>query len=218
VRIAVADDAVLLREGVVRLLREAGFDVTGQVGTGDELVRLVDADPPDVCVVDIRMPPTFTDEGLRAASLIGERHPDVGVVILSQYDDASYAMQLLAHGAKGRGYLLKDRVMDVEEFVDAVRRVAQGGSAIDPQIIAGLVGRPRRRSPLDELTDREREVLALMAEGRSNVSIERKLFLSQKTVEGHVRNIFAKLGLQPEEGVHRRVLAVLTYLRKPQQD
>jgi DNA-binding NarL/FixJ family response regulator len=218
VRVAVADDAVLLREGVVRLLREAGFDVTGQVGTGDELVRLVDADPPDVCVVDIRMPPTFTDEGLRAASLIGERHPDVGIVILSQYDDAGYAMQLLAHGAKGRGYLLKDRVMDVEEFVDAVRRVAEGGSAIDPQIIAGLVGRPRHRSPLDDLTGREREVLALMAEGRSNVSIERKLFLSQKTVEGHVRNLFAKLGLQPEEGVHRRVLAVLTYLRAPQHD
>jgi DNA-binding NarL/FixJ family response regulator len=213
VRVAVADDAVLLREGVVRLLREAGFDVTGQVGTGEDLVRLVDADPPDVCVVDIRMPPSFTDEGLRAASLIGERHPDVGVVILSQYDDASYAMQLLAHGAKGRGYLLKDRVMDIDDFVDAVRRVGEGGSAIDPQIIAGLVDRPRHRSPLDDLTEREREVLALMAEGRSNVSIERKLFLSQKTVEGHVRNIFAKLGLQPEEGVHRRVLAVLAYLR-----
>jgi DNA-binding NarL/FixJ family response regulator len=215
VRVAVADDAVLLREGVVRLLREAGFDVVGQVGTGDELVRLVDADPPDVCVVDIRMPPSFTDEGLRAAAEIGERHPNVGVVILSQYDDAGYAMQLLAHGARGRGYLLKDRVMDVEEFVEAVRRVADGGSAIDPQIIANLVGRPRARSPLDDLTERERQVLALMAEGYSNGAIERKLFLSQKTVEGHVRNIFAKLGLQPEEGVHRRVLAVLTYLRAP---
>ncbi len=212
-RVAVADDAVLLREGVVRLLVEAGFDVTGQVGTAEELMALVDGDPPDVCVVDIRMPPTHTDEGLRAAAEIGERHPSVGVVILSQYADAAYAMQLLAKGAEGRGYLLKDRVMDVDEFVDAVRRVAEGGSAIDPEIVARMVGRSRARSPLDELTDREREVLALMAEGRSNAAIERRLFLAPKTVEGNIRNIFQKLGLRQEGDDHRRVLAVLTYLR-----
>jgi DNA-binding NarL/FixJ family response regulator len=213
VRVAVADDAVLLREGVVRLLVEAAFDVVGQVGTAEDLLALVDADPPDVCVVDIRMPPTHTDEGLRAAAEIGERHPSVGVLILSQYADVAYAMQLLAQGAEGRGYLLKDRVMDVEEFADAVRRVGDGGSAIDPEIVARVVGRSRARSPIDELTDREREVLALMAEGRSNAAIERRLFLAPKTVEGNIRNIFQKLGLRPEGDDHRRVLAVLTYLR-----
>jgi serine/threonine-protein kinase len=213
VRVAVADDAVLLREGVVRLLVEAGFDMVGQAGTAEDLLTLVDADPPDVCVVDIRMPPTHTDEGLLAAAEIGVRHPSVGVVILSQYADVAYAMQLLANGAEGRGYLLKDRVMDVEEFIDAVRRVGEGGSAIDPEIVARVVGRSRATSPLDELTEREREVLALMAEGRSNAAIERRLFLAPKTVEGNIRNIFLKLGLRPEGDDHRRVLAVLTYLR-----
>ena len=212
-RVVVADDAVLLREGVVRLLAEGGFDVAGQAGTAEELIELVERERPDVCVVDIRMPPTHTDEGLRAAAEIGARHPSIGVVILSQFADVGYAMQLLANGAAGRGYLLKDRVMDVEEFVEAVRRVGEGGSAVDPDIIAKLVARPRSRSQVDELTEREREVLALMAEGRSNAAIEARLFLSPKTVEGHVRNIFQKLGLPPEEGVHRRVLAVLTYLR-----
>jgi serine/threonine-protein kinase len=213
VRVVVADDAVLLREGVVRLLAEAGFDVAGQAGTAEDLLELVEREHPDVCVVDIRMPPTHTDEGLRAAAEIGARYPSTGVVILSQFADVGYAMRLLANGAAGRGYLLKDRVMDVEEFVDAVRRVGDGGSAVDPDIIAKLVARPRARSPVDELTEREREVLALMAEGRSNAAIEARLFLSPKTVEGHVRNIFQKLGLPPEEGVHRRVVAVLTYLR-----
>jgi DNA-binding NarL/FixJ family response regulator len=213
VRVAVADDAVLFREGLVRLLLEAGFEVTGQVGTGEDLIRLVDESPPDVCVLDIRMPPTHTDEGLLAAQTIRERHPAVGAVILSQYADVAYAMRLLADGAEGRGYLLKDRVTDIEEFADAVRRVGSGGSAIDPEIVARIVGRVRARSPLDALTDRERDVLALMAEGRSNAAIERLLFMAPKTVEGHVRSIFQKLDLVPEQENHRRVLAVLTYLR-----
>jgi DNA-binding NarL/FixJ family response regulator len=212
-RVAVADDAVLLREGIVSLLRGAGFDVVAQAGDADDLLRAVDRDDVDVCVVDIKMPPTHTDEGVRAALRIRERYPAVGVLVLSQYAETSYAMRLFAGGAAGVGYLLKDRVADVEMFTEAVRRVAGGGSVVDPEVVGRMVGRSRPAGPLDALTEREREVLALMAEGRSNQAIEHRLYLSAKTVEAHVRNIFTKLGLEQTADDHRRVLAVLTYLR-----
>ena len=212
-RVALADDSILLREGVARLLADAGFAVTAQAGDAEELLASVRADPPDVAVTDIRMPPTHTDEGLRAAHQIRSEFPDVGVLVLSQFVETDYAMQLVSEGAAGLGYLLKDRVTNVQEFTDSVRRVAAGGSVIDPEVVTRLVGKARQASPLDALSDREKEVLALMAEGRSNQAISESMFLSEKTVEGHVRSIFSKLDLLPTPDDHRRVLAVLTYLR-----
>jgi DNA-binding NarL/FixJ family response regulator len=208
----IADDSVLLREGVVRILAEAGFDVVGQAGDADELMLKVRSYSPDVAVVDIRMPPSHTDEGLRAAQEIREKHPGVGVLVLSQYIEPAYAMELLAESAEGVGYLLKDRVSDVNEFADAVRRVADGGSALDPAIVSQLVGRRRGDDPLGELTPREREVLGLMAEGRSNQGIAQRLVVTERAVEKHVTSIFSKLRLPATAEDHRRVLAVLTYL------
>jgi DNA-binding NarL/FixJ family response regulator/class 3 adenylate cyclase len=212
-KVALADDAVLLREGVARLLTEAGFDVVGQSGTADDLLLKVRSYSPDVAVVDIRMPPTHTDEGLRAAQEIRANYPDVGVLVLSQYVEPTYAMELLAESAEGVGYLLKDRVSDVEEFAAAVRRVAEGGSALDPALVTQLVGRRRQHDPLEDLTDREREVLELMAEGRSNQAIGERLFITPRAVEKHITSIFGKLRLPPAPEDHRRVLAVLAYLR-----
>jgi DNA-binding NarL/FixJ family response regulator/class 3 adenylate cyclase len=212
-RVTLADDSVLLREGVARLLSDNGFHIVAQAGTAQELLDAVRDDPPDVAVVDVRMPPTFTDEGLRAAHQIRSEQPEVSVLVLSQYVETSYAMELLAAGASGLGYLLKDRVADVREFTDAVRRVGAGGSVIDPEVVSSLVGRARQANPLDSLTEREREVLTLMAEGRSNQAISERVHLNAKTVEGHVRNIFTKLDLPPAADDHRRVLAVLAFLR-----
>jgi DNA-binding NarL/FixJ family response regulator len=213
VRVVLAEDSVLLREGVARILVEAGFDVVGQAGNADELMLKVRSYSPDVAIVDIRMPPTHTDEGLRAAQEIRENHPDVGVLVLSQYVEATYAMELLAESAEGVGYLLKDRVSDVNEFADAVRRVGEGGSALDPTIVSQLVGRRRRDDPIDQLTPREREVLGLMAEGRSNSGIAEQLVVTERAVEKHVTSIFSKLRLPAASEDHRRVLAVLAYLR-----
>jgi DNA-binding NarL/FixJ family response regulator/class 3 adenylate cyclase len=211
-RVVIADDSVLLREGIAKLLEEAGFEVAGQSGTADDLLLKVRSYKPDVAIVDIRMPPTHTDEGLRAAKEIRERHPDVGVLVLSQYVEAGYALELLQGSAEGVGYLLKDRVADVGEFADAVRRVAEGGSALDPTVVSRLVGRRRGEDPLDALTPREREVLELMAEGRSNQAIAEKLVVTARAVEKHVTSIFTKLGLPASAEDHRRVLAVITYL------
>jgi DNA-binding NarL/FixJ family response regulator/class 3 adenylate cyclase len=213
VRVVIADDSVLLREGIVRLLEDAGLEVVGQAGTAEELLLKVRSYEPDVAIVDIRMPPTQTDEGLRAAREIRERHPGVGVLVLSQHLEASYAMELLSESAEGVGYLLKDRVTDVDEFVAAVRRVSEGGSALDPSVVSQLVGRRRRDDPLDELTRRERDVLELMAEGRSNQAVANLLFVTPRAVEKHVTSIFAKLRLPAAPEDHRRVLAVLKYLR-----
>jgi DNA-binding NarL/FixJ family response regulator len=213
IRVALADDSVLLREGVSRLLSESGFLVTTSVGDADDLVAQISRDPPDVAIVDIRMPPSFTDEGLRAAHTIRAEMPAVAVLLLSQYVETDFALELVAGGAARLGYLLKDRVANIQEFTDAVRRVAAGGSVIDPDVVSRLVGRARRDSPLDALTGREREVLSLMAEGRSNQAISSRMSLSTKSVEGHVRNIFTKLNLLTTPDDHRRVLAVLTYLR-----
>jgi DNA-binding NarL/FixJ family response regulator/class 3 adenylate cyclase len=212
-RVVLADDAVLLREGMARLLTEAGFEVVGQSGTADDLLLKVRSYAPDVAVVDIRMPPTQTDEGLRAAQEIRATHPGVGVLVLSQHVETTYAMELLAESAEGVGYLLKDRVSDIEEFAAAVRRVAEGGSALDPSLVTQLVGRRRARDPLEDLTPREREVLELMAEGRSNQAIGERLFVTPRAVEKHITSIFGKLGLPPASEDHRRVLAVLAFLR-----
>jgi DNA-binding NarL/FixJ family response regulator len=213
-RIVLADDSVLLREGIARLLVEAGFEIVGQAGTPEGLIGAVRASRPDVAIIDIRMPPTHTDEGLRAAESIRAEHGTaIGILVLSQYVETTFAMRLVADGAGGVGYLLKDRVEDLDEFADAVRRIAKGGSVIDPEIVAQLVGRRRARVPLDDLTEREREVLALMAEGRSNQAICDRLFLAPKTVEAHIANIFSKLELLPAPDDHRRVLAVLAHLR-----
>jgi DNA-binding NarL/FixJ family response regulator/class 3 adenylate cyclase len=212
-RVALAEDSVLLREGIARLLDDAGFEVVGQAGTADDLVRLVAMHKPDVAITDIRMPPTQTDEGLQAAQKIRERQPDVGVLVLSQYVEPDYAMSLLGDSAEGVGYLLKDRVSDIEEFTSAVRRVAQGGSVLDPAVVSQLVGRRRKTDPLEELTPREREVLELMAEGRSNDAISQRLFITLRAVEKHVTSIFSKLGLTATPEDHRRVLAVLAFLR-----
>ena len=212
-RVVVADDSVLLREGIVRLLEEAGFEVVGQAGDAEDLLRKVSAHHPDVAIVDVRMPPTNTDDGLRAALQMRTEHPEVAVLILSQYVEEGYANELLAASAEGVGYLLKDRVADVERFVDAVRRVAAGGSALDPEVVSRLLGRRRRDDPLEEITPREREVLTLMAEGRSNHAIAEQMVVTERAVEKHVTSIFGKLGLAPAAEDHRRVLAVLTYLR-----
>ena len=212
-RVVLADDTVLLREGVARILDEAGFEVVGQAGNAEELMLKVRSYTPDVAIVDIRMPPTHTDEGLRAAQEIREKHPTCGVLVLSQYVEATYAMELLAESAEGVGYLLKDRVSDVNEFADAVRRVGEGGSALDPTIVSQLVGRRRRDDPIDQLTPREREVLGLMAEGRSNSGIAEQLVVTERAVEKHVTSIFSKLRLPAAAEDHRRVLAVLAYLR-----
>jgi DNA-binding NarL/FixJ family response regulator len=212
-RVVVADDSVLLREGVVHLLKEAGFDVVGQAGNAEELLLKVRSYTPDVAVVDIRMPPTHTDEGLRAAQEIREKYPDTGVLVLSQYVEPGYAMELLSESAEGVGYLLKDRVSDVGDFVAAVKRVAEGGSALDPTVVSQLVGRRRRDDPLADLTPREREVLELMAEGRSNAGIAERLVITERAVEKHVTSIFGKLRLPAASEDHRRVLAVLAYLR-----
>ena len=212
-RVVLAEDSVLLREGVARILQDAGFEVVGQAGTADELMLKVRSYDPDVAVVDIRMPPTHTDEGLRAAQEIREKHPGVGVLVLSQYVEPAYAMELLAESAEGVGYLLKDRIADVGEFADAVKRVADGGSALDPTIVSQLVGRRRSDDPIDQLTPREREVLGLMAEGRSNQGIAERLVVTERAVEKHVTSIFGKLRLPAAPEDHRRVLAVLAYLR-----
>ena len=212
-RVVLADDSMLLREGVARLLEEAGFEVAGQSGTAEDVVRHVGLYKPQVAIVDIRMPPTHTDEGLRAAKTIRERFPATGVLVLSQYVEAGYALELLAESAEGVGYLLKDRVSDLEQFAQAVRRVGEGGSALDPAVVSQLVGRRRAEGPLDELTPREREVLDLMAEGRSNQAIAERLYVTLRAVEKHVTSIFSKLGLPPSTDDHRRVLAVLAYLR-----
>jgi DNA-binding NarL/FixJ family response regulator len=212
VRVVLADDSVLLREGIARLLEDAGFEVVAQSGTAEDLLRHVGMHKPDVALVDIRMPPTQTDEGLRAAQQIRERWPATGVLVLSQYVEPAYALELLGENAEGVGYLLKDRVSDVDEFAAAVRRVGEGGSALDPAVVSQLVGRRRRDDPLDELTPREREVLELMAEGRSNQAIAEKLVITLRAVEKHVTSIFSKLRLSATAEDHRRVLAVLTYL------
>jgi DNA-binding NarL/FixJ family response regulator len=213
VTVVLADDTVLLREGIARLLTEVGFEVAAQSGNADDLLRHVALHKPDVAVVDIRMPPTHTDEGLRAAREIRERFSATGVLVLSQYVEADYAMDLLAPSAEGVGYLLKDRVADVEQFSSAVKRVAEGGSALDPEVVSQLVGRHRSDDPLADLTSREREVLGLMAEGRSNQAIADRLFVTVRAVEKHVTSIFGKLNLPSGTDDHRRVLAVLAFLQ-----
>ena len=211
-RLVIAEDSVLLREGMARLLEEQGFEVAGQAGDGDDLVRKVMAHKPDVAIVDVRMPPTHTDEGLRAAQRIREELPGTGVLVLSQYVEEEYATELIGDRAEGVGYLLKDRVADVDAFVDAVRRVGQGGSALDPEVVSLMLGR-KRDEPLGELTPREREVLSLMAEGLSNHAIAERLVVTERAVEKHVTSIFGKLRLPPTGETHRRVLAVLAYMR-----
>jgi DNA-binding NarL/FixJ family response regulator len=212
-RVVIAEDSVLLREGIVRLLEEEGFEVAGQAGDAEDLLRKVGAHKPDVAVIDVRMPPSHTDEGLRAARRIRAEHPSTAVLVLSQYVEEAYALDLLSETTESTGYLLKDRVADVKSFVDAVRRVADGGSALDPEVVSLLLGRRRREDPLAALTPREREVLALMAEGRSNLSMAEALVVSERAVEKHVTSIFSKLDLPPAAQDHRRVLAVLAFLR-----
>src|SRR5215218_4165727 len=212
-RVVIADDSVLLREGLARLLEESGFDVAGRAGDAEDLLRKVGAHKPDVAVIDVRMPPSHTDEGLRAAHRIRAEHPKTGVLVLSQYVEEAYALDLLSQSTESTGYLLKDRVSDIDTFTDAVRRVASGGSALDPEVVALLLGRRRREDPLEGLTPREREVLGLMAEGRSNAAIAEELVVTERAVEKHVTSIFSKLDLTPTVEDHRRVLAVLAYLR-----
>jgi DNA-binding NarL/FixJ family response regulator len=213
VRVVIAEDSVLLREGIARLLEESGFEVAGHAGDGEDLLRKVGAHKPDIAVVDIRMPPTHTDEGLRAAHRIRAEYPDTAVLVLSQYVEETYAFDLLSESTERTGYLLKDRIADIETFTDAVRRVASGGSALDPEVVGMLLGRRRREDPLAALTPREREVLGLMAEGRSNSAMADALVVSERAVEKHVTAIFSKLDLPPAVEDHRRVLAVLAFLR-----
>lgn len=211
-RVVIAEDSVLLREGLVRLLSDAGMSVAAAVGEPEALLRAVDEHLPEVCVVDVRMPPTHTDEGVRAALVIRAQHAGVGVLLLSQYVEERYATDLIASDTRGVGYLLKDRVADVNEFVEAVRRVGAGGAALDPEVVSQLLVRSRRVDPLGVLTPRETDVIRLMAEGRSNTGIASALVVSEGAVEKHVGSIFTKLGLPPAEQDHRRVLAVLRYL------
>ena len=212
-RVVLADDAILLREALAAGLGSAGFEVVGQAGDVEGLLRLVEAELPDVVVADVRMPPTHTTEGLEAARMIRAAHPRIAILVLSQYVETRYAVDLIRDDPTGIGYLLKDRVARLDDLADAVRRVAAGGSVIDPEVVARLLGRPRLHSPIDELTPREREILGLMAEGRSNQGVADRLTLELKTVEGHVRQIFSKLALEPGADDHRRVLAVLRYLK-----
>jgi DNA-binding NarL/FixJ family response regulator len=212
-RVVIAEDSVLLRAGLTRILADAGEEVVATVGDADDLLGAVERHQPDLCIVDVRMPPTHTDDGLRAAIAIRNRWPQIGILVLSQYVEERYASELLATSGDAIGYLLKDRVADVTDFIDAVRRVGNGGTALDPEVVAQLLARARRRDPLERLTPREREVLALMAEGRSNPAIARSLVVSDKAVEKHVGNILTKLDLPPDEDDHRRVLAVLQWVR-----
>jgi len=214
VRVVIADDSVLLREGLAKILVDGGFEVVGQAGNAEELLLKVRSYDPDVAIVDVRMPPTQTDEGAQAAETIRSQYPDVGILLLSQIVEARRALQLFSERPEGFGYLLKDRVLEIDDFLDAVRRVARGGTAIDPEVVAQLIGRRRPDDPLQDLTERERDVLALMAEGRSNQAIGQQLFLSPKTIEMHINHIFRKLALQPTTDAHRRVLAVLAYLER----
>jgi len=214
VRVVIADDSVLLREGLAKILVDGGFEVVGQAGNADELLLKVRSYDPDVAIVDVRMPPTQTDEGAQAAETIRSQYPDVGVLLLSQVVEARSALRLFSERREGFGYLLKDRVLDIDDFLDAVRRVGRGGTAIDPDVVAQLLGHRRPDDPVQELTEREREVLALMAEGRSNRGIGQKLFLSPKTIEMHINHIFRKLALEATTDAHRRVLAVLAYLER----
>jgi DNA-binding NarL/FixJ family response regulator len=213
VRVVVADDSVLMREGIVRLLEEAGHEVVAQAGDAEDLTRKVRAHKPDVAVIDIRMPPTNTDDGLRAALTLRSELPDTGVLVLSQYVEEGYAVDLLSEGGAGVGYLLKDRVGEVRLFTEAVERVGAGGSALDPEVVSHMLQRKRSEDPLDELTPREREVLELIAEGRSNKAIAEQLVVTERAVEKHVTSIFGKLRLPASAEDHRRVLAVLAYLR-----
>jgi DNA-binding NarL/FixJ family response regulator len=215
VRVTVADDSALFRTGLVRLLQEAGVAVLGEAGDGAELINLISADQPDVVIVDIRMPPTRTDEGLVTAREIHRRWPAIGVLVLSTYIDTDFATELITRARQGVGYLLKDRVQDTDELLDALTRLQRGGSVVDPEVVARLMGRRRAQSPLEQLSDREREILALMAQGRSNQAISERLHLSERTVESHVGSIFSKLGLEPAADDHRRVMAVLLHLGRP---
>jgi DNA-binding NarL/FixJ family response regulator len=212
-RIVIADDAALLRQGTARLLEDAGFEVVAQAGDADDLLRKVRAHRPDVAIIDVRMPPNNAEDGLVAALAIREELPGVGILLLSQYVEERYLAQLLGEDAAGVGYLLKDRVAEIERLDEAVRRVAGGGSVLDPEVVAQMLGRQRNEGPLEGLTERERQVLELMAEGRTNRAIAGQLFISERAVERHVTNIFSKLGLPATGEDHRRVLAVLAYLR-----
>ena len=211
-RVVIAEDSVLLREGIVRLLEEQDCTVVAAVGDADALLKAVDEHRPDVCVVDVRMPPTFTDEGLRASLVIREQSPQTGVLVLSQYVEERYASELIGGNPGGVGYLLKDRVADVDQFIDGLRRVADGGAALDPEVISQLLVRSRRADPLAVLSPREQDVLRAMAEGRSNAGIAKALVVGEGAVEKHISNIFLKLGFAPTDGEHRRVLAVLKFL------
>ena len=213
IRVVVGEDQPFVREGIVRVLQDGGFDVVGTTDNAHELVRMADAYGPDVVIADIQMPPDRTDDGLRAALAIRAARPEAGVLVLSQFLEDRYAFNLVADGAQGVGYLLKEKVGDMGLFADAVRRVADGGSVLDPDVVARLVGRKRKASPLDDLTPRERQVLALIAEGRSNAGIAHDLVVTVAAIERHVTGIFDKLGLHQSPEAHRRVLAVLTYLR-----
>jgi DNA-binding NarL/FixJ family response regulator len=214
VRVLIAEDLALLRDGLVRLLRDNGFEVVDAVGDGDALVHAARRERPDIAIVDIRLPPSFRDEGLRAALELRQTVPEMGILVVSQYVEHTYAAELLAEGGGGVGYLLKDRIMNVDEFVDAVRRVARGGTALDPDVVAQLFSRRRAQGPLQRLTKRELEVLGLMAEGRSNAGIADALVLTVGAVEKHVASIFTRLGLPPTTTENRRVLAVLAYLQQ----
>ncbi|MGW7074232.1 response regulator transcription factor [Streptomyces sp. NPDC054866] len=211
-RVVIAEDSALLRQGIVLLLRDAGIDVVDAVGGGEALLRSVAEHRPEVCVVDVRMPPTFVDEGLRAALVIRNRWPETGVLVLSQYVEQSYAVDLIESATSGVGYLLKDRVSDADEFVDGLRRVRAGDTVLDPEVVKQMLARSRRQDPMATLSPRERDVLAAMAEGRSNTGIADELCIGSAAVEKHIRSIFVKFGLHPEDGEHRRVLAVLRYL------
>jgi DNA-binding NarL/FixJ family response regulator len=217
VRIVIAEDSVLLRDGLTRLLEERGHEVVGTAGDAVRLLSVVMQEQPDVAIVDVRMPPTFTDEGIRAALELREGSPELAVLVLSQYVEERYADELLARDARGVGYLLKDSVTETREFLEAIDRIAAGGTAIDPEVVSQLLARARRGDPLDDLSPREREVLSLMAEGRSNGAIAARLFITERAVEKHVTSIFVKLRLPPAEGDHRRVLAVLRYLEAARQ-